>query len=120
MSLMLAKLAAAAHRAGSQAALEAGYGIASKANGVSIAAVKAGVNPNDVRHGAEGARLLVTARREALYFSVAFFNQPLRAISRVAGMSPEGVRKACHAVEQRREVSSYDRWLDELELELMA
>lgn len=78
--------------------------------------------PVDAVCGAAGStapRGAMIARQEAIYLTSVHFNQSLRRIGDVVGLSQEGVRKALATVEGRRDDIAYDRRLDELELELM-
>lgn len=63
---------------------------------------------------------VVLARRAALYLSVVVFDRPLREIARASRTSPECVRKALIAIEDRREDPAFEAVLGDLEKELRA
>lgn len=60
------------------------------------------------------------ARRAALYLAVVGRNLSLRAVARASGLSPEGVRKALAAIEDRRDDPVIDAQIGQLEEEIAA
>jgi chromosomal replication initiation ATPase DnaA len=59
------------------------------------------------------------ARQTAIYLCHTHFGVSQLSISRITGLDPAGIRRACGAVEDRRICADFDRALDELELELI-
>jgi chromosomal replication initiation ATPase DnaA len=62
---------------------------------------------------------LARARQVALYLCVTQFNVSRLSLSRITGLDPAGISRACVAVEERRTCALFDREIDELELELI-
>ncbi len=60
------------------------------------------------------------ARRTAIYLASCLHDIGPRPLARAARMSPEGVRKACAAIEDRRDDPGFDRFIDSLAEELVA
>jgi len=106
--ILYTKFSARADRLASDLALELA---------LSAVARREGLSADDLRSG-RGWRM-AGLRRQALYIAVTHFNRPARSVARAAGLSHEAVRKACRLVEQRREDASFERRMDELEIECM-
>lgn len=61
---------------------------------------------------------VATARRSAVYLAVVVFNRSMRSIARAARLTPEGVRKAVAAIEDRRDDPGFEQVISQLEAEL--
>lgn len=88
----------------------------------SIAAVSRafGVEPEKIRSMPDKSPDVVRARQATIYLAIVAFDRPLRAISRVAGISAPGALKSVRRVEDRRDVPAFDSLLDALTLEIAA
>lgn len=116
---LVQRLAHSADLFATRCAYEAALSVAANANNLDPAALRSGVDPNDVRHAKGAARRVSAARREAIYLTATIYDVSLRKIADAIGLSHEAVRKAIGRLEEDREDGTYDRKLDELELQLM-
>jgi chromosomal replication initiation ATPase DnaA len=70
--------------------------------------------------GHDRVRQVVRARHEAIYLAVTVCGARLRAVADAAGIRAPTVHAIVRGVEDGREDPTYDRHLDELELECLA
>jgi chromosomal replication initiation ATPase DnaA len=99
------------HRAdvlASKAALEVALSAVARRDGVPISVLRA-----------SRRRDHVALRRQAIYIAVTHFERSARSVARAAGMHHRAVQKALRSVEDQRSDQSFERLMDELELECM-
>lgn len=79
-----------------------------------MAAAACGVSMEHLIHGGRDIQTAF-ARQVAMYLASVGFGMSLGRVARAFGRDRLTVRYACQVMEERRENSGFDRWMDALE-----